>query len=239
MWKTLINIFFPKYCVNCKKIGNYICDKCFSYIKFDPTPICPICNRPSIEGATHPKCKKPYSIDGVISAVVYAGVIKRLIHQFKYNPYTFDLRDQIGNLMCESLEHNEMFFNLISKDVLIAPVPLHRRRLKKRGYNQAQLLCSYVAQYFHINNNNSLITRIRNTKPQIKLSRKDRYSNMKNAFVINDNHEECVSGKIVIVVDDVATTCSTLSETAKVLKRAGAKSVWGLVFARETIKATL
>lgn len=239
MWKTLVNIFFPKYCVQCKKIGNYICDKCFSYIRFDPTPICAVCNKPSIEGATHPKCKKPYSIDGVISAVVYAGVIKRLIHQFKYEPYAFDLRDQIGHLMCESLEQNETYFNLLNNNVIITSVPLHRRRLNRRGYNHAQLLCSYVAQYFEVKRIDDLLFRIRDTKSQIKLSKKVRYSNVKNAFVTNKKYKTDIKGKLVIVVDDVATTCSTLGETAKVLKLAGAKKVWGLVFARETIKNTL
>ncbi len=233
MWKTLVNLIFPKYCVACHRVGNYICDACFSYIRFDPTPICPVCNKHSIEGATHPKCQTSYSIDGLVSAVVYAGVIKRLVYQYKYAPYVSDLKDDIGKLMCESLEQNEIFHMVLNDNPLLVPVPLHQRRLSARGYNHALLLCSYVAQYFELKTVDDLIVRNRATKPQFKLSKKQRYSNVKNAFSVTEKQHIAIAGKTIVLVDDVATTCSTLSEVAKVLKRQGAKEVWGVVFARE------
>ncbi len=238
MWKTLVNLIFPKYCVQCKRIGNYICDNCFSYIRFDPTPICPKCNKQSIEGATHPRCRTLYSIDGLVSAVVYTGVIKRLVHQYKYNPYVSDLRDDIGRLMCESLEQNEIFFNFLKDKPVLIPVPLHPMRLSRRGYNHSWLLCSYVAQYFKQEVNNDVLVRTRNTKPQFKLSKNDRYSNVKDAFKIQESQKKTVKGRTILIIDDIATTCSTLGEIAKVLKRNGAKSVWGVVFAREELTRT-
>lgn len=233
MWKTLMSLIFPRYCVSCRRVGNYICDTCFSYIRFDPTPICPKCNKHSIEGATHPRCRTSYSIDGLVSAVVYAGVIKRLVYRYKYAPYVSDLRNDMGQLMCESLEQNEIFHTILKDNPLFIPVPLHRRRLSKRGYNHASLLCSYVAQYFKQENKEDLVIRTRNTKPQFKLSKNERYSNVKNAFLIPESQRKIIAGRIVVIVDDVATTCSTLGEIAKILKRSGAKEVWGVVFARE------
>ncbi len=233
MWKIVADILFPKYCVQCKKIGNYICDNCFSYIRFTTATICPVCQKPSIEGATHPKCRTSHNIDGLVSAVVYTGVIRRLIYQFKYSPYVSSLTEVVGSLMCESLEQNETFFNLLQRNCIFTPVSLHSARLKKRGYNHAELLCSYVAQYFNQKYHESHVIRIKNTKPQFRLSRRDRFSNVKNAFAINEKYKHGVKGKTVVVVDDLATTCSTLAEIAKILKRNGATEVWGVVFARE------
>jgi ComF family protein len=144
-----------------------------------------------------------------------------------------DLRDEIGQLMCESLEQHELFHLLLNKAPVFTPVPLHRRRLKKRGYNHASLLCSYVAQYFEQEMIDEVIIRTRNTKPQFKLSKSERSTNVQDAFKIDEKMRGKIVGKTVVVMDDVATTCSTLREIAKVLKRNGAKEVWGVVFARE------
>ncbi len=233
MWKTILNVFFPKYCVECKVVGNYICDACFARISFATTPICPVCQKSSITGSTHNKCKKTHSIDGLISAVVYGRVIKRLIYRYKYKPYVSDLTSIIGTLMSESLVQNETFFHLLKNECVMTPVPLYPGKLKKRGYNHASLLCSYVAQYFSIPFQDSIISRVKNTSPQFKLSRSARAQNVKNAFVVQNTQRDFIQGKRILVVDDVATSCSTLKEIAHVLKRAGAKEVWGVTFARE------
>jgi ComF family protein len=138
--------------------------------------------------------------------------------------------------MCESLGQNETFYAVLKKSPLFLPVPLHRGRLQKRGYNHASLLCSYVAQYFMCTMNEKIIIRIRDTKPQFKLSKSQRSSNVQNAFIVNEKNKDKVAGKTIVVVDDVATTCSTLREISKILKRNGAKEVWGVVFAREEQK---
>lgn len=235
MWKTFLSFLFPRYCVYCKRLGNYICDQCFSYIRLDPTPICPVCARHSIDGSTHPRCVTSYSIDGLVSAVVYNRVIKKLLYQYKYTPYISDLRDEIGQLMSESLEQSELFHFIRQQSPIVIPVPLHRRRLKRRGYNHASLLCSYVAQYFHLEMIDDLVIRTRDTKPQFKLSKSERSSNVQDAFELHNLYRGKIRGKTIVVVDDIATTRSTLREISKVLKRNGAKSVWGLVFAREEL----
>jgi competence protein ComFC len=136
-------------------------------------------------------------------------------------------------LCVESFEQNELFQSLQKKDLLYLPVPLSRQKYKKRGYNHASLLCSYVAQYFNKDYKSDLILRVKDTQPQYKLSKTQRSLNVKNAFKINDKHKEKIKGQVIVIVDDVATTCSTLREISKILKRNGAKEVWGVVFARD------
>lgn len=135
--------------------------------------------------------------------------------------------------MCESLNQNELFFQILNQKPAFTPVPLYSAKLKTRGYNHAALLCSYVAQYFKQEYVSDLTNRVKNTKPQYRLNRSARFENLQNAFALNPRHKTYIRGKTIVVVDDVATTCSTLSEIAKVLKRSGAKKVYGVVFARE------
>ena len=236
MWKTMLNIIFPPHCVQCKKIGNYICDSCFSTISFTSILICPICNKGSLKGATHLKCKKVYSIDGLISAVNYTRVIRRLISQYKENPYVSDLKEQIGRLMCESFEHNEMFFQLLQKNPIIIPVPLYRSTLHKRGYNHSSLLCSYVAQYFSVNMNDNLLIQAKDVKYVAKNKKYDHSSQYKDMYKIKEDLKNEIKGKTILVVDDIAVTCSTLRQIASILKMNGAKEVWGVVFSKKYIQ---
>ena len=228
---SLLDLIFPKKCISCQKFGDFICANCFSKIKFNEIFICPHCFRPSVNSLTHPYCTKPYGIDGVISAVVYQNVIKRLLHQFKYDPHLHKLDTILGELMCEALSQNESFYNFLRlNDPILVPIPLSPKRFRQRGYNHAELLTSYVAQYFSLKINTKLLVRTRDTKPQYELGRKARQENISGAFSIRSDSKIPNS---IILVDDLATTFSTLKEAAKVLKRAGAKKVIGITFARE------
>ncbi|KKR16586.1 MAG: hypothetical protein UT44_C0013G0001, partial [Candidatus Levybacteria bacterium GW2011_GWA1_39_32] len=100
---NILDLFFPKRCVNCKKVGDYICPDCFSRLSFDTEDICPECSRPAISGITHPKCKKKYSLEGTFTAVVFNKTAKKLLYQFKYRPYLTDLKVTLTDLMHESL----------------------------------------------------------------------------------------------------------------------------------------
>lgn len=135
--------------------------------------------------------------------------------------------------MIESLENTEQFFNILQNDCVIVSVPLSRNRQKRRGYNHSALLGRYVAQYYSVGFTDEVLLRIRDTKPQYELSRRERFTNMVGAFSIKKTEISTIQNKVCIIVDDIATTCSTLQECAKVLKKNGAKEVWGVVFARE------
>lgn len=232
MKEFLLDLFFPKYCVRCKKIGDFICPNCFSYIEFSQFFLCPNCNKGSIDGATHPKCVTRYSLDGALSAVVYKGIIKKLLYQFKYQPYLTGLQNILGELLYEGLIQNEVFYSLLQKNPIVISVPQSQKKQKSRGYDHAGLLAENFAKKLGLLYRKDVLIRVKETKPQYQLKREERLLNLKGAFDINKKVKE-IEGKTILVIDDIATTFATLSECAKVLKKNGAKAVHGITLARE------
>lgn len=227
----LLDLLFPKRCVQCKKIGFYICASCFTYISFTDTIVCLVCQRPAIGGLTHPVCKTPHGIDGNFPSLVYVGIVKKLIYTFKYPPYTTDLRDSMVELFYEGLIQKEQFYRQVTKESVFVPIPLHASKFRKRGYNQAYKLAKGLSKKFGIPVVDSL-ARIKNTKTQVGLTKKEREENIKDAFAVKKEYvAQMKTIPQVFLVDDVATSGSTLRESAKVLKRAGVKSVWGVTLA--------
>lgn len=230
----LLDFIFPKYCVNCKKIGAYICPNCFVYLSFDVGEICLVCNRPSINGLTHPYCRGKYVIDGAFSSIAYKGIAKKLIYSFKYKPYLSDLRTVLTDLFYEGLIQKEAFNKVLeeSDEFILVPIPLHASKLKSRGYNQADILANELGQRLKFKVQN-LLERTRGTPSQVGLKEKERRENISGAFKIKSDKQKEIRDKIFFLVDDVLTTGSTLAEAAKVLKKSGAKQVFGLTLAKD------
>jgi ComF family protein len=170
-------------------------------------------------------------INGAIWAVSYGPVIRKILYQFKYKPYLSKLASVIGEILTEGISQNESLYAFIGKyKPVVLAVSLNEVRLRERGYNHAELLASYVAQYFKLKLISGVLIRIKNTKPQYKLNKEQRRRNIIGAFEISK------SAKVpenIILVDDIATSFSTLREAAKILKKRGAKRVLGITFARE------
>jgi len=133
----------------------------------------------------------------------------------------------LGDLLVDSLVENR---DSLGRDFLITAVPMHYLRRARRGYNQSELLATYVADALKIPKNFQILKKIRKTRPQVQFSGKKRRENLKNSFKICKNAD--VLGKTFVVVDDVTTTGATLNECARILKVAGARKVWGLVVAK-------
>lgn len=219
---NLLDLLFPKRCVGCKKVGSYICPSCASTIRYIDNQICPVCMKPAIGGATHPQCKTPWGLDGLFAAAQYDGVMRAAIRRIKYR-YTYDMIHTVTQVLIDRLPHTLPAFDIV------IPVPLHSKRQRDRGFNQSALLAKDVGKHLAIPSNEEMLIRVRNTKPQFGLKKQERKTNMLGAFAPGKNS---ISGsKRVIIIDDVATTIATLSECAKVLKRNGARSVWGIVVA--------
>lgn len=231
--KFLWDILFPKRCVGCKKFGSYLCANCLSSIKQFEEFVCPVCLKRSVIGKTHPGCKTPYGLDGLSAGVVYKGVVKRLVFSFKYEPYTSNLKEAMGKLFTEMISQNELFITLLSQRPIVIPIPLSSKKLQKRGYNQAELLGGSLSKSFELDTKLHILKRIKNTKPQFTLDKVSRFQNVKDAFEISDVYKKDIKDATVLLVDDLATSCATLKECAKVLKRAGAHEVYGVTFARE------
>ena len=228
----LADLIFPKKCINCRKFGDFICADCLAKIRFNDNYQCPVCFRPALNGLTHPGCLTPHALDGAISVVAYNGIIKKLIYQYKYNPHLSKLSDTIGELTCDGLSQNESFYSFIEKyQPTLVPIPLSAKRLRERGYNHAELLASYIAKYFKLGLNNKVLVRVKNTKPQFKLSKEERRKNIEGAFEIAN--PPAGGPASIVLIDDIATSFATLKEATKVLKRKGAKKVLAVTFARE------
>lgn len=233
MIRFFLDLLFPKRCIGCGKLGSYICSSCFSLISFSRSSICPVCNRNSLDGATHSFCKKSLSLDGLTTGVEYRGIVKKLVYKFKYKPHVYDLKRVISKLLIEAIIQNETFCNLLAKKPVVVGVPLYKNKERQRGFNHSDLIASFVAGYFNLKIVDKVLIRTRDTKPQYRFNRKQRYQNIKDSFKIVEKYKGKIHGKEILLIDDLATTCVTLNECAKVLKRGGAEFVWGVVFARE------
>ena len=197
--------------------------------------ICLVCNKGSFDGLTHPKCQGKYTIDGAFSAINYKGVVKKLIYDFKYKPYLSDLNKTLTELFYESIIQNEIFQKALNAspagEPILVPIPLHKKRLKKRGYNHAKLLAKGLSKKFNLRVI-EVLERTKDTKSQFGLNLKDRKENIVNSFVTAPNILISQYPNIFLV-DDILTTGSTLLEAAKILKRSGVRRIWGLTLARD------
>ncbi len=164
------------------------------------------------------------SIHGIRSAYLFTGVMRKAIHEFKYRG-VFSLAPLLSHLLVEYLSSSG-----IRADVIV-PVPLHRHRLKERGYDQAELLVRYLAGEANLFLGKDWLIRVRATPPQVKTaSAAERWQNMLGAFTAGAGVER---GSSVLLVDDVCTTGATLEACAIALREAGVVRVWGLTLARE------
>ena len=182
---------------------------------------------------THPVCIGRYSIDGSFAAISYRGIVKKLIYNFKYKPYLSDLKNVLVELFYESIIQNEIFVKTMEQfgngERVLVPIPLHKDKLKKRGYNHAEILAKGLAGKLGLKVLNAL-ERIKPTKSQFGLKLKDRKDNIANVFVVNTKY---LLPDSVFLIDDVLTTGSTLLEAAKTLKKNGVGKVFGLTLARD------
>jgi len=224
----ILEFLFPKKCVSCRKFGDYICTDCFTRLDFDVPPICGVCGKGAIGGLTHPICKTKHTIDGVFTSVVYKGVSKKLVYQFKFQPNLSVLQSVLGDIFYEGIIQHEGFYNAITKDSYLAPIPLHSSRMRERGYNQAMLLAKTLAARTGLPVK-TLLQRVNKTPSQVGKTEMERRENMSGAFKVVKSLAN--PPETVFLIDDVITSGATCNEAAGVLKKAGVKKVWGLAFA--------
>lgn len=227
---AILDFFFPPLCVGCRKEGNFLCSVCFDRIRLKPEQVCPVCKKVSSVAKTHRGiCEKKTALSGLLVAATYHEnpALEKAIKRLKYH-YSRELSEQLGTMLVNTLLTNH--FPL--KDVVVVAIPLHKKREKWRGFNQAGLLADKV----HTNLNMPLLPilkRSKNTKQQATLHRHERIMNLKQAFLV-DQHvfTPALLSKTILLLDDVSSTLSTLNEAAVVLKQAGFGKVWGVVLAR-------
>ncbi len=196
--------------------------------------MCLVCGKSATHGLTHPVCAKDTTIDGCFISIEYKNIAKKLLFSFKYKPYLSDLQHVLSELLYEGMVQKEGLYSVLQKSqhTVVVPIPLHVSKLRSRGYNHAAILAKRFASRLHITYRDCMI-RVRKTASQYGLSKKDRQKNLKDAFMVPEQKTKDVRKATVFVVDDIVTTGTTFLEAAKVLKRNGAKAVYGIALAGE------
>ncbi len=205
--KTFADIVLPNLCFVCEakiKTGH-LCEKCVEKIEFISPPLSKLPSQPGE--------RLPY--EKLICITSYKEPMVNLIHLFKYQNYSY-LSGTFASLMIKHLQKTG--FVLSGYDI-IAPVPMHKAKLRERGYNQSELLARIIAKHFNISFKNDIII-VKSIRPsQAKLNSRERKENLKNLFEARGNLE----GKNIILIDDIFTTGQTAKECAYALKAKGAR----------------
>ena len=213
--KTIVDFLMPIACVHCGVEGSLLCDVCINGSVELPSNTCAICAEPTVEHVS--RCGEcaalPPPLDRLVPIFRYGGAVRSAVHAFiadliSQHPYSRNAR-----IDC------------------VAPVPIHTERLRERGYNQAALLAQHVAENRQLLFIPDAICKTRATASQVDLTKRERATSLRGAFAANFDFDDAH----VLLVDDVCATGNTLMNCAAALKRAGARRVSAMVFAKETI----
>jgi competence protein ComFC len=233
LFQAAVSLLYPPTCTICRKqvlANEYLCDDCERNVIRITRPFCEICSEP-FDGSvnttfTCANCAhRTIHFDAAVAAYRGRGIVRDVIHEFKYNRQ-IHLRHLVARWLACALHDHRLRSRQFD---VIVPVPLHPARQRERGFNQAALLAELLSRQTAIGCR-ALLKRIRYTTTQTALDRSERMENLHNAFRLRKNAD--VRGLRVLLIDDVLTTGSTLSECARVLKRAGATSVHAATAAR-------
>ncbi len=244
LWRIILDSFFPAYCLGCKTEGNFLCSVCQKTTVRLEVQICPWCYLPTPSGRVCDRCREGAAdiserfLDGifVFSRFEEHSLIQKAIHEMKYE-FIAELSKPLGKLLAEELlrDMKKTFMQNHGEKIILCPLPLHRKRQQWRGFNQAELLCMSAAEQLHQAGFVDfevvhLLERVHFSRPQMELNRQERIKNIQNSFAVRDVNIR--RDEIIFIVDDIATTLSTLNSAAKVLKKAGFEHIYGLVLAR-------
>ena len=233
----VLELFFPSFCLGCQKEGAYLCEDCKSTLEISEYNYC-LCSKDPIrlpQNSKGGKCSRcqDKKLSGLYFALPYKEkfLTKKLIYQFKYQPYIKGLAKDLAGILMEHFVLTGNTTEQTWENSFLVPVPMEIKKMKDRGYNQAEELAKELSKMLNIPLISNNLVKIKKTLPQMELSAKERQENLKDAFLVMNAEE--IKGKKIFLVDDVYTTGSTMEECARVLRSAGAKQVFGIAIARE------
>ena len=218
------DVIFPPRCLSCRRFGNWGWANCRSQIALIATPICYKCARLSPQFKVCRNCRPSYGVGHLLVCGYWQNPLKQLVYGLKYYRAR-PLAQHLSGLLIKTV------LPFADEIDLIVPVPLHRRKLWDRGFNQAELLAREVSKELH----KPLVfplSRRRFTRPQWGLGKRERQTNLAAAFTIKPALIPQIAGRNILLVDDIVTTGATLNECSAALMKNGARAVWGLVLAR-------
>ena len=220
---------FPPECGGCGKVGSSWCPDCSSKLIRLQDPVCLKCGLPIPRIGICSSCKlNPFPFVSLRSISEYTEPMRSaIIRMKKHSDYGLGL--SLSTYLVS------MFHTLNWKIDAVIPVPINKSHLNMRGYNQTDLFAYPFSLAIHTPYRPKLISRIRETQSQVGLNALERYENVKGAFKADPFF---TSGKNILIIDDVATTCSSISSCSEALLVAGAKSVYGITLARPIVSYT-
>ena len=220
----LLDLLYPPRCPICDSVvlpGEGICTACKKKVRPAVQPVCMKCGKPLSDGRKE-YCRdcsrKKHAFIRGNALWVYENEVKSSIYRFKYQ----DRREYAKVYAWEIAKQHGKFMKSRGIGVIV-PVPLHKKRKRRRGYNQAELLAKELGKLLGLPVRTDLLVRVRDTKPQKTLNDTERKNNLKEAFKTTEN---IVQLQYVLVVDDIYTTGSTLDAAASALIQAGAAGVY-------------
>jgi ComF family protein len=229
--QAMIDLVLPPRCPGCRAIvdgDGRFCFNCWQALRFITAPICARCGTPfEVDPGPAAECgaclAEPPRYARARAALVYGGPARTVLLGLKHGD-----RQYLARMMAVHMARAGA--GLIGPDTLLVPVPLHRWRLWRRGFNQAALLARALAARGEGELAVDALIRAKATPPSVGMGRVARARNVRGAFRVRDKAR--IAGRTIVLVDDVLTTGATADACARVLRRAGARDVFVLTFAR-------
>ncbi|MBI2965779.1 MAG: ComF family protein [Chloroflexi bacterium] len=222
--RSVAELAYPAKCVHCGSRGQILCQDCIGRCTRLGERVCRRCSEPLVTPSLCGPCAfRPLTVSTTVALFAFDGAVRDAVHGLKYD----DLRalaPLMGRLMASDPKVAALNFDTV------VPVPLHPKRMQRRGYNQAHLLAKEITRSLEAPLDAKCLQRVVDTAPLARTtSRADREAGVKEAFRAGPE----AGGRHILLVDDVTTTGSTLRECASALLAAGAAEVNAVVFARE------
>lgn len=229
--RLALNILFPNTCYICKTsvhAAGSLCATCWRQLDFITSPFCRRCGKRALNyhiGQLCPCSKAGRQLHAMRASMYFNEMAQQVIHKFKYDDAT-EIQETLALWILAAAN------DLLAEIDCFAPIPLHRRRLHLRKYNQSAILARHLGKLTAKPVHYQLLERLRDTKPQVGLNRRERQRNIRNAFDVHYSCRGKIYGKRIALVDDVITTGATAKECAKMLLREGAQKVYILAIAQ-------
>ncbi|MBI5358151.1 ComF family protein [Candidatus Amesbacteria bacterium] len=203
---NLLDFLFPKKCIGCERLGEYVCETCSVGMWEEE------------------------QLPGLTCLWAYEGLARKLISKAKYDGRYDYLKFLIYNFQFTNNSQFSNFQKFLKQKPTVVPVPLHKNRLRERGFNQAEIIAKVLASRHTLAYNGHLLYRVKDTGHQVGRTRSERLKALENSMKIVNCKLKIPQA--VLLVDDVWTTGATMNECTKTLRAAGVKNIWKFVLAR-------
>jgi ComF family protein len=217
----LLNLLFPPICLFCdRSYDELICKDCLNKCRYIFSRKCIICDKPTISGTTHHKCRSKIAPISSFSIFSYEGVVRKCIKESKYSQKQFMALKELTRAGLDSATRAGLTYD---ERLLVVPIPISKSKMKTRGFNQAEIISKIVCGRFGLRSGTRVMRRYAHTKPQHSKSRDIRFENTKGVFGVAPGTN--VRNAKILLVDDIITSGATMREASKTLYAAGADEI--------------